>query len=566
MSEKEEEIDVKGRGYSSNSEERVCIKRTGCSRWYVVRPKEQLQTDRGYMYQDPLTKVCVLRPVKSKRHRIVATCIRTLSRRSVFCHQWKANVTGSWLHVSGPSHEGLCSATSEKQTSQDRGYMYQDPLTKVCVLPPVKSKRHRIVATCIRTISRRSVFCHQWKANVTSSQDLATCIRTISREKQTSLDRGYMQDHLTKVCVLRPVKSKRHRIVATCIRTISRRSVFCHQWKANVTGSWLHVSGPSHEGLCSATSEKQTSQDRGYMYQDPLTKVCVLRPVKSKRHRIVATCIRTLSRRSVFATSEKQTSQDRGYMYQDPLTKVCVLRPVKSKRHRIVATCIRTISRRSVFCHQWKANVTGSWLHVSGPSHEGLCSATSEKQTSQDRGYMYQDHLTKVCVLPPVKSKRHRIVATCIRTISRRSVFCDQWKANVTGSWLHVSGPSHEGLCSATSEKQTSQDRGYMYQDHLTKVCVLPPVKSKRHRIVATCIRTISRRSVFCHQWKANVTGSWLHVSGPSHEGLCSATSEKQTFYRSCSTAHGYLSPSWCSGSASERQRHRVYSPRHLGN
>ena len=49
----------------------------------------------------------------------------------------------------------------------------------------------------------------------------------------------------------------------------------------------------------------------------------------------------------------------------------------------------------------------------------------------------------------------------------------------------------------------------------------------------------------------------WL---GPSHEVLCSATNQKQTSYRGCSSCDGNLSP-WCSGNTSERQR-----PRHLGN
>ena len=50
-----------------SSKETVCIKKTGWSHWYVVRAKEKLQADRGKMYQDRLTKFCVLRPIKSKR-------------------------------------------------------------------------------------------------------------------------------------------------------------------------------------------------------------------------------------------------------------------------------------------------------------------------------------------------------------------------------------------------------------------------------------------------------------------------------------------------------------------
>ena len=78
MSEKAEETDVKGHGYTPCSEERVCIERTGFSHWYVVSAKEQLQTDHGKMYQDHLTKSCVLWPVKSKRPTEAASPILDL--------------------------------------------------------------------------------------------------------------------------------------------------------------------------------------------------------------------------------------------------------------------------------------------------------------------------------------------------------------------------------------------------------------------------------------------------------------------------------------------------------
>ena len=72
MSEKEEETDDKGHGCSPYSEQTGCTNRTGWSRCYVVRAKEQLRMDRGKMYQGQLTKFCVLWPIKSKRPAEVA--------------------------------------------------------------------------------------------------------------------------------------------------------------------------------------------------------------------------------------------------------------------------------------------------------------------------------------------------------------------------------------------------------------------------------------------------------------------------------------------------------------
>ena len=54
------------------TEQRGCTKRTGWSRCYVVHAKEQLQMDRGKMYQGHLTKFCVLWSIKSKRPAEVA--------------------------------------------------------------------------------------------------------------------------------------------------------------------------------------------------------------------------------------------------------------------------------------------------------------------------------------------------------------------------------------------------------------------------------------------------------------------------------------------------------------